>query len=90
MNDEELGRALGTALAAPGPLYHVDEVAGLQVTDGEVAARMLPDDARMVELYTRPRQRPDLVVQVGSRSLPARGSADPLRHPGPHGSVRRL
>lgn len=49
-----------------------DELAELTVTDGEIGARLLPDDATILELYTRPQQRSDLLIRVGSRSLPAR------------------
>jgi hypothetical protein len=62
-----------------GPIMDVDEVAELKATDREVSVRMQPDDATMLELYTRPQQRSDLVVQVGTRSLPARYDEGVLR-----------
>jgi hypothetical protein len=54
------------------PISTLSVVAELRVTGNQVAARMLPDDATMFELYTHPKQRADLVARVGSRSLPAR------------------
>jgi hypothetical protein len=68
----------------PLPILTMDQVAGLRTTaTGQVVVRLMPDRARMFELYTRPVQWSDLQIRVGARSLPATYSDGILRATAP-------